>query len=526
MSYIALARAPHTYRYNSTDVREDVIISQLSYVLGRLDVPHRIFDFHLQRDLHASAILSGDPSAIVISVRETGDNVHYAFRLARYLRGIGARKVILYGQTARLRGHPLLPKGIEVLAHNEQALVEALGISGKGPEFGKNLLIAPYINKTDLARWQRRRRRGTVETSRGCPFPCSFCFINSGHNHATRWQVQSTEETLNSLAAYGDAGITSAVFHDSEFFGGGAANLRQRKQLISAIGSEFPELRFKIYARADTLLAFGQLDELKKSGLVSVFIGVESFVQSDLDALHKRQPSETTLQAIRALAERQIYMDLSFILFHRRTTTRTLRENLERILELYSGPSARLMGVPHFTFSFESAWSDETTRELSQDTYVHWDVQMKSPRPSGVRFDPALEPLMEIYRLLAYEWSRKVVELSLARDDADIEVRRKIEVWFSGLGAFCARTMLKFLGDFEAQRLDANSLPDARARLFSAIADYYSCLPSDLAGFSTFDEHATLLEYGSNSQRLEDDEYWLKQIPDIATRADRAATVP
>ncbi len=515
MNKLALVRAPFTYRYNGIDVREEAILSQLAHYLDEIGTVYDIFDFHLMRHLSTDAIVASAPSSVVIAVRETGDNVHYALRLAGTLARRLPVPIVLYGQTARLLGHSQLPKGVQVVGHSEAALARALGISDNGPHFERGLRIAPYIDRLPLEPWQASRRRGTLETSRGCPFPCDFCFINAGKNHERRWMRQQVEDTLRSLAAYEQSGIRAFVFHDSEFIGGSRADIAARDALVDALISEARDVYFKIYARADTILRYPRLDKLREAGLVSVFIGVESLVQTDLDRLDKRLSVETTHRAIQTLADHEIYMDLSFILFNRSTSVATLRQNLEGILRLYDGPKARFLGMPHFTFSFESTWRGAQTQPLSRQTYVDWDVRMKAPAAQGAVFDTGLEPLMELYRLLAYEWSKKVVSLNLARDSCVSSELESVERWFAGLGLFCVRAMIDLLDDFERGRLGVRSIATARDKLFARIEAYYSSLPPRLRPPATFASHAGALDYATDIALLEEDEYWLAQIPDL-----------
>src|SRR5262249_55243290 len=129
----------------------------------------------------------------------------------------------------------------------------------------------------------------------------------------------------------------------------------ERRRLLGRIARELPDLRFKIYARADTLMKFGDLDLLRDAGLVSVFVGVESLHQPDLDALNKKLRAETTIAALRRLHDAGIFTDLSFILFNSNTTAESLRVNLSRLADLWAG-SQRRLGMPFFSFSFESTW--------------------------------------------------------------------------------------------------------------------------------------------------------------------------
>jgi hypothetical protein len=512
--YVRLVRPPHSYRYNCLDIREDAI---LSYLAGYFDAigfaDYDAFDFHLQRELHFDQLLETPCSDYVISVRETGDNVHYALRLAQALKERTSSQVWLYGQTARLGNLNDASDGFPTVIHSETLMATKLGLSSTGPRFESGLRLRPLIDELASEPWQQTRRKASIETTRGCHFPCEFCFINAGPNYDKRWVMRQPADVIADVKAYQGLGIQDIVFNDSEFFGADARQYPQKVELLNQLVSECGGVRFKIYARADTLLKFGNIDLLKRAGLVSVFIGVESLYEPDLVALKKKESPETIYQAIEALRDAGIYTDLSFILFNRATTTESLRYNLQRISTLLN-ENRRFIGMPYFSFSFESGWKPHSERnELSDRTYVATDVAMKSPASGGPCFDAAFEPLMEIYRLLAYEWSKKVTQLNLSRDTLPESGQESIALWFANLSTFCVQVMCSFLDKFEDGELTLNSLPRERDSLFEAVAAYYSVLPEDLRGLATHSKHALQLSYANSSSLLELDEYWEDAIP-------------
>ncbi|MFO0245885.1 MAG: B12-binding domain-containing radical SAM protein [Betaproteobacteria bacterium] len=506
---------PFTYRYNGLDVREEVILTQLLGYLQALGVEKiSVLDFHLDRSLTTADILCGGVTDYVIAVRETGDNVHYALRFASWLSRNGAERIWLYGQTARLSKLGALPPRVRVVAHDEHELASQLGLRPDASlDFMKGLTPSLYFERANLTQWQRSRLRGTIETTRGCHFPCRFCFINTGKNHSRRWAMRSPSAAVNDIRAYADRGVRGLVFHDSEFIGGSSHDIANRRELAERLLAEAIPVYYKIYARADTLAKMPDLDLLQRSGLVSAFIGVESLVQSDLDALGKATTVDLIEAAVVQLAQAGIYMDLSFIMFHRNTTVITLRANINSLMRLYTGPHSRYLGMPHFTFSFESGWGRVDAAQLSKKTYVGWDVRMKSPAAKGGCFDPALEPYMEVCRLLSYEWSKKVIALNLARDIASDSEKEDIERWFSSLASFCLGMMETFLGQFEAGQLTIDSLPEAQAHLFDCVTKFYQILPPNMRHLETWHSHALEINYKENSGLAERKEYWLDVIP-------------
>jgi hypothetical protein len=515
---LCIIRAPYQYRYARLSVQEEQIIS---YLIGYLRAigfsDYRVLDFHLSRTTTAADVLDGDYSHYLIAVRETGENIHYIRRLCRFIADHTDRPIVLYGQIARLRHFKDWPANVQFVRHDERELAAAVGLSEAGPTFREGLELQPYFDQLKLESWQMRRLRGAVETTRGCHFGCSFCFINQGKNYPERWQVRPNAAILADLRTYVEAGVRNFEFYDSEFVGDDESSYAQKRQLLEAIRDELPGIRFKIYCRADTLLRFGELELLKQAGLVQVFIGVESFHQPDLDALNKRLRADVAIEAIEQLQDHGIFVNPSFIVFNRNTTVDSIRHNLDVVDRLIERNS-RLLGVPSFTFSFESNWRPVRDgvgqAELSGRTYIHLDLKQKE-QPSGANiFNLELEPLMEIFRLLSYEWSKKVTNLNVARDGvADKAGRLAISRWFEGLPAFCARVMREFLGRFERGELTLDTLTYHAEDLFAEIVSYYGILPPGLARLETYQDHAQRISYASEATLVEEDEYWLQSIP-------------
>ncbi len=75
--------------------------------------------------------------------------------------------------------------------------------------------------------------------------------------------------------------------------------------------------------------------------------------------------------------------------------------------------------------------------------------------------------------------------------------------------------MLDLLDDFERGRLGVGNIATARDQLFARIESYYAELPPRLRTPATFASHAGALDYAADVALLEEDEYWLAQIPDL-----------
>jgi hypothetical protein len=512
---VVLVRAPSSYRYSCLDVKEEALLTRLAGALKAEGV-HTIDvkDFHLQRHLALTDVLHERATDYVVAVRETGNNAHYAIRVAKGLNRETRARVWLYGQTDRFRHLPL-PRGIQVCPQDElEFLRRLLEHVNRTPSMTDPhaCAAAPYALDFPLAHWQRSRFRGAIETSRGCPYPCSFCFINASSDARKKWVTRTPETVLHDVQQYVQRGVSNFVFHDSEFLGGSPDSLRNRLRLVDLLSSDAPDIRYKVYARADTVLKFDSIERLKRSGLASVFIGVESLYQPDLDYFNKKTAVGDLLRAIDLLRTHEVYMDLSFIWFHERTTVESMLHNLEALEALW-GQGDKFLGMPYFSFSFESSWRPRDMKRLSGRTYVGWDLAMKHPATSGATFDPELEPLAELYRLLTYEWSKKLIELNLATDTASNPELAAIDEWTIKLPVFCIRTMRTLLDRHCVRGITIDDLPEERGALFELICSFYDKLPTHLSRPATFEAHAREIAYTNPSELLEDDEYWVKAIP-------------
>jgi hypothetical protein len=516
---IGIVRPPFTYKFSDLEVFEEPIITYLTgyfEAVGFSD--YRVYDFHLTRSLTISSILEAHHSALVVIVRETVEAIHYAQRVAVRAREGSTSPIYVYGQVGRLE-RLNWPTGTFLVRHDEAELARRIGIRTDGPAYADGLIAKPYIDRRSLSASQIRRFKAALETTRGCPFPCSFCFVNSGQNYPARWVQRRTSDVMADVEGYYREGIRNIVFYDSEFLGPSSKEHNEKRDLLGRLTNSFPSLNYKVYCRADTLERFNGYDDLKNSGLKQVFIGVESLFQPDLDALKKRLRLESVYGAIDSLIERQVFLTLSFITFNRNTTIESLDANIRALKNLYRRyySERRFLGMPNFVFGLESDWTDSIfsarTAQLSDLTYVKMDLLQKAqPRGGLPVFDAQLEPLIEIYRLLAYEWAKKVVELSKHRETAAPGALPAIEAWFTALPEFCLLTMERFLGKFRKGELRADNLSVHRDELFAIIDLFYGGLPGECRQLATYDDHASQITYCDSVRQLESEEYWVGQI--------------
>ncbi len=134
---------------------------------------------------------------------------------------------------------------------------------------------------TEGTKYQFESGMFTLQSSRGCPFSCTYCY-NSNFNRA-KWRAMSPEKVLEQVKlAVNRYNIKGIGFVDDNFF----ANIKRANQTLELI--EKAGLGVKLWfqgVRVDSLhrMSESELQRLEKLGVEYLQIGVESGSQKILD---------------------------------------------------------------------------------------------------------------------------------------------------------------------------------------------------------------------------------------------------
>jgi hypothetical protein len=488
---IAIVRVPYLSEYNKLDVREEPIASAFAGYLSAIGEDFQVHDFHLDRTLKVDTLAASGADHFVICVRGSGLHWKYAQTVARHLLARTGAKIYVYGQTGKLAHWKNPDPGrLVVVPHDERALARAIGVADDGPGFRDGLTHYPY-GLALLPRLGDRARlfKATIETTRGCHYPCSFCFINHGQNYPERFARRSTVDVLRDMKQYADAGVSNFWFYDSEFLGGDRSHYPLVTDLLDALRETYRgNINLMIYSRADTLERYGDYGRLRDAGVRCALVGIESLDPAALRAMRKVLSVDATLNAVRRLREHQIFCNLSFIILNRTSTLESIRRNIELVSGLYSEDQFIYLGqTMYFTYAFESDWSPAPRpHTLSGLTRLSGSTTSTvSPAP-GVTFEGGLEPLAEMFRVLNYEQVRKLSHLDLLKEGARADLREAVHCWAAALNLFTLNMMTMFCDEFEAGRLRLDTVPEYESALYHCFRRFNGMFFSpDLAGTIT-----------------------------------------
>ncbi len=149
----------------------------------------------------------------------------------------------------------------------------------------------------------------SLNTARGCPYRCTFCYNTAIYRGFNRYRTKSIDAVLEEIEYLVHRYAPRAlIFMDDDFL----ANRKRGIELLTSISGRFPQLRYRIDARAEELKDPRVVAHLAKQGLESAFFGVEGVSGEFLDRIKKGQDTDDTLEAARVCAANGIQGTYSF----------------------------------------------------------------------------------------------------------------------------------------------------------------------------------------------------------------------
>jgi len=145
-----------------------------------------------------------------------------------------------------------------------------------------------------------------VETTRGCPYRCSFCAVWRFYQEQVRFK--SPQRVVEELEAIEEPHV---LFTDDNFL----ANIQRSEEIACLIQERGIRKSYFMQARSDAIVRHPEtIARWREIGLNGVFIGFEKPDQGGLDALNKHNSPENNEQALEALRRLGIEPNASFII--------------------------------------------------------------------------------------------------------------------------------------------------------------------------------------------------------------------
>ncbi|MCH7516450.1 MAG: radical SAM protein, partial [Bacteroidetes bacterium] len=138
-----------------------------------------------------------------------------------------------------------------------------------------------------------------ILTSRGCPFPCTFCLETYDKQFRARSPENVVEEIMQLINNYS----VDHFWVCDDIFGLKPGWVQRFRNLVRDKSLKFT---YKIQSRVDLLLEEDTIDALAESGAETVWVGAESGSQKILDAMDKGTTVEQIHSATKLLKSKGI----------------------------------------------------------------------------------------------------------------------------------------------------------------------------------------------------------------------------
>ncbi len=298
------------------------------------------------------------PDALFVGITSmTGHQVRFALNLSALVRNIAPKTKIVWGgiHASMLPAQTMADPRVDIVAEREgeQTIVELANCLSAGGDLGtvpgiyyrKDGKVAftgrrPLMNLKELRvpSWHlidvSRYSEIGVQTGRGCPWGCTFCYNHNFNDR--RWRYKDADTVVAELRLLEEKHrVDHVTFYDDNFF----TSPRRVRQLCEKMVAERLNIRWSTTCRADDMTKFSEdfIRLLKASGLHILFVGSESGSERILAKVEKGITVDDIRGMARITRQHDLRVHTSFMMGfpgetdEDRNKTFTMMDNLKRI---------------------------------------------------------------------------------------------------------------------------------------------------------------------------------------------------
>ncbi len=211
----------------------------------------------------------------------------------------------------------------------------------------KDLDEIPFPARDVLERKGQVIPQISIASSRGCYGFCSFCSVTAFYKlfSGSRWRARKPKAVVDEIEEIHKKFPRHYVFFvDDNFIGSTSIGKQRAIEIAEEIITR--KLKFPFYISCRAIDVERNLfSVLKRAGLHTVFLGIESGQQNTLDLFDKQTTVEQNRQAIKILQELEINIDIGFIWVNPYTTLDEMRQDLKFLEETGIGPDLRNLNI-------------------------------------------------------------------------------------------------------------------------------------------------------------------------------------
>lgn len=186
-----------------------------------------------------------------------------------------------------------------------------------------------------------------LQSSRGCPYPCTYCY-NTVFNDR-KWRMLSAERTVALIRRVREMGAENIWFVDDEVI----IRRERLEEICRGILREGIDIHWEVQGiRVNNALRMddGMLRLVERSGCVRLIFGVESASEKILKMVKRNIPLDQVRAVNRRLRETSIIAHFNFMCGFPEETREDLKQTVDFVFSLLKeNPKARIAGIHIFT---------------------------------------------------------------------------------------------------------------------------------------------------------------------------------
>lgn len=195
-----------------------------------------------------------------------------------------------------------------------------------------------------------------ITSTRGCYGSCTFCSVRKYYSNLPgpkirRRSAKSVVDEIDILVNV--HGVKYITFHDDNFLINSSNNYQRLEEFYYLLKEKQYNIKFRIFARANDIEGYRDLLlKLKEVGLELIFVGIESFVQRQLDLFNKKNTVEQNVTAINILNDIGIEYTIGLIIFEPYTTLDEILVNIKILQDTNYYKMGGLLNLPVSTYYY------------------------------------------------------------------------------------------------------------------------------------------------------------------------------
>ncbi|MBW2062211.1 MAG: B12-binding domain-containing radical SAM protein [Deltaproteobacteria bacterium] len=251
-------------------------------------------------------------------------------------------------------------------------------------------------------------------SSRGCSSHCTFCSIHVFYQDCG-WRPRTARNVVDEIEyLVKNRGVREIQFCDDNFLCG-PKGVQRAKKIAAEIIKRKINISFTIECRLESVRV-NLFKLLRKAGLDTVLVGVESLDDSSLGLFQKPRPKGLLERALNILDSLKIQAHLGFIMFNPASTLESVRRNM---MFLKSRSKQGKMSPWEMFLCYTSILQPNIGTTLVQQLLGTSQLVETSPLKLEMHFtQPSLEGLLEVRNFLRYHIANFVYNVrSMFRTD-------------------------------------------------------------------------------------------------------------